>query len=208
MSLLEFSPQVWRADKTHISSCQYIYEIWRKQPTPAHQITNRTIISSTTTQQAHFPCPFLPEVRRPWTALGTSYTATITVSSGVPFSRSSRSFSSLHKASVCTKTLLRRLFETRCPRDRVHGGGDCHSDGSNGKRESSGAGRASRGTPETRTSTTSDHPTGVPPIHHPHIARGESPTAVERRRHYSTPQKWRQEGVRKLPRHLARVTRG
>ena len=32
-------------------------------------------------------------------------------------------------------------------------------------------------------------PAGVPPTHHPHLARGESPTAVERRGHYSTPQK-------------------
>ena len=42
----------------------------------------------------------------------------------------------------------------------------------------------------------------------PHLARGESPTAVERRGHYYTPQEGRQDGVRKLPRHLARVTRG
>ena len=65
------------------------------------------------------------------------------------------------------------------PRDRAHGGGDCHSDEGNGKRESSGAGRASRRTAETRTSTRPDHPAGVPPTHHPHLARGESPTAVE-----------------------------
>ena len=38
-------------------------------------------------------------------------------------------------------------------------------------------------------------------------ARGKS-TAVERRGHYSTPQKGRQDGLRKLPRHLARFTRG
>ena len=56
-----------------------------------------------------------------------------------------------------------------------------HSDESNDKRESSGAGRASRGTAETRTSTRPDHPAGVPPTHHPHLARGESPTAVETR---------------------------
>ena len=37
---------------------------------------------------------------------------------------------------------------------------------------------------------------------------GESPTAVERCGHYSTPQEGRQDGVQKLPRHLARVTRG
>ena len=44
--------------------------------------------------------------------------------------------------------------------------------------------------------------------HHPHLARGESPAAMERRGHYSTPQEGLQNGVRKLPRHLARVTRG
>ena len=44
--------------------------------------------------------------------------------------------------------------------------------------------------------------------HHPHLARGESPAAMERRGHYSTLQEGRQDGVRKLPRHLARVTRG
>ena len=43
------------------------------------------------------------------------------------------------------------------------GGGDCHSNESNGTRESSGAGRAPRGTAETRTPTRSDHPAGVPP---------------------------------------------
>ena len=59
----------------------------------------------------------------------------------------------------------------------------------NGKRESSGTGRTSRGTAETRTPTRSDHPAGVPPTHHPHLARGENPTAVERCGHYSTPQK-------------------
>ena len=41
--------------------------------------------------------------------------------------------------------------------------------------------RASRGTAETQTSTRPDHPAGVPPTHHPHLARGERPTAVERR---------------------------
>ena len=61
---------------------------------------------------------------------------------------------------------------------------------------------------ETRTSTRPDHPAGVPPTHHPHLARGESPTAVERRGRYRTPQEGRQDGVRKLPRYLARVTRG
>ena len=53
-----------------------------------------------------------------------------------------------------------------------------------------------------------DHPAGVPPTHHPHLARGESRTAVERRDHYRTPQEGRLDGVWKLPRHLARVTRG
>ena len=53
-----------------------------------------------------------------------------------------------------------------------------------------------------------DHPAGVPPTHHPRLAREESPTAVERRGHYRTPQEGRQDGVRQLPRHLARVTRG
>ena len=36
-----------------------------------------------------------------------------------------------------------------CPRNRAQGEGDCHSDEGNGKRESSGAGRPSRGTAET-----------------------------------------------------------
>ena len=46
-----------------------------------------------------------------------------------------------------------------------------------------------------------------PSAYHPHLAPGESPTAVERCGHYSTPQEGRQDGVRKLPRHFARVTR-
>ena len=48
-----------------------------------------------------------------------------------------------------------------------------------------------------------DHPAGAPPAYHPHLARGESSTAVERRGHFRTPQEGRQDGVRKLPRHLA-----
>ena len=40
------------------------------------------------------------------------------------------------------------------------------------------------------------------------LQQDESPTAMERYGHYSTPQEGRQDGVRKLPRHLARVTRG
>ena len=96
-----------------------------------------------------------------------------------------------------------------CPRDRAHGGGDCHSNEGNGKRESSGAGRPSRGTAETWTSTRPDDPDGAPPTHHPHLARGEGPTAaVERRGPYHTPQEGRQDGVRRLQRYLARVTRG
>ena len=51
------------------------------------------------------------------------------------------------------------------PQDRAHGGGDCHSDEGNGKRESSGAGWPFRGTAETRTSTRPDHPTGAPLTH-------------------------------------------
>ena len=95
-----------------------------------------------------------------------------------------------------------------CPRDRAHGGGDCDSDEGNGKRESSGAGWPSRGTAETWTSTRPDYPAGAPSAYHPNMARGESPTVVEIRSHYRTPQKGRRDGVRKLPRHLARVTRG
>ena len=94
-----------------------------------------------------------------------------------------------------------------CPRDRAHGGG-CHSDEGNGKRESNGARWLSPGTAEIRTSIKPDHPTGAPPSYHPHLARGERPRAVERRGHYSSPQEVRQDGVRKLPRHLARVPRG
>ena len=75
------------------------------------------------------------------------------------------------------------------------------------KEKAVGAARASQGT-ETRTPTRPDHPTGVPSTHHPHLARRESPTAVERRGHYRAPQEKRQDVVRKLPRHLARVTRG
>ena len=60
-------------------------------------------------------------------------------------------------------------------------------------------------TAETRTSTRPDHPAAAPPTHLPHLARGESPTAVERRDHYLTPQEGRHDGVRGLPRHLARV---
>ena len=95
-----------------------------------------------------------------------------------------------------------------CPRDGAHGGRDCHSDEGNGKRESGGTGWPSRRTTETRTSTRPDHPAGAPSAYHPHLAPGESPTAVEICGHYSTPQEGRQDGVRKLPQHLARVTRG
>ena len=83
-----------------------------------------------------------------------------------------------------------------CPRDPAHGGGHCHSKEGNGKRENSGAGWSSRGTTETRTSTRPDHPAGAPSAYHPHLARGESPTAVERRGHYSTPQEGRKDGGR------------
>ena len=48
---------------------------------------------------------------------------------------------------------------------------------------------------------------GATPTHHPHLARGGSPTAVEIHGHYHSPQEGRQDGMRKLPRHLARVTR-
>ena len=95
-----------------------------------------------------------------------------------------------------------------CNPNRAHGGGSCHCDEGNGKHGSSGTGRPSRGTAETRTSIRPDHPAGAPPTYHPHLARGESPTAVERRGHYRTPQEGRQDGVRKLPRYLVRVTRG
>ena len=80
-----------------------------------------------------------------------------------------------------------------CPRDRAHGGEDFHSDEGNVKRESSGAGRPSRGTAETRTSARPDHLAGAPPTHHPHMVRRESSAAVERRGHYHAPQEGRQE---------------
>ena len=63
-------------------------------------------------------------------------------------------------------------------------------------------------TADTLTSARSDHPTGAPSAYHPHLARGESPAAVERHGRNRTPQEGRQDGVRKLPRHLARVTCG
>ena len=66
-----------------------------------------------------------------------------------------------------------------CPWDRAHGGGDCHSDEVNGKRENSGNGRSSRETDETRASTELDHSARGPPTHHSYLARGESITAVE-----------------------------
>ena len=91
-------------------------------------------------------------------------------------------------------------FTRKYPRNGVHGRGDCHSDEGNGKRESGWAGWPSRGTAETRTSSRPDHSTGAPSAYHPHLARGESPTAVLRRGHYRTPQKGRQDGVRKLSR--------
>ena len=75
-----------------------------------------------------------------------------------------------------------------CPRDRANGG-DCHSDGGNDKRESGGAGWPSRGIAETRTSTRPDHPAGAPSAYHPHLARGESSAAVERRGQYRTPRR-------------------
>ena len=64
---------------------------------------------------------------------------------------------------------------------RAHGGGYCHSDEGNGKHESSAAGWPSRGTAKTRSSTRPYHSAGAPPAYHPHLERGESPTAVERR---------------------------
>ena len=79
-------------------------------------------------------------------------------------------------------------FNRECSGDGAHGGGDCHNDEDNGKHESGGAGWPSRGTAETRTSTRPDHPAGAPSAYHPPLARGESPTAVERHGHYRTPQ--------------------
>ena len=67
------------------------------------------------------------------------------------------------------------MLDPDIPKDRAHGGGDCHSDEGNGKQESSGAGWASRGTAETQASTRLDHPAGVPPTNHPHLARGKVP---------------------------------
>ena len=55
-----------------------------------------------------------------------------------------------------------------CSRDRAHGGG-------NYKRKSSGAGRPSRGTAKTRTSTRLDQSAGAPPTHHPHLRKGKVP---------------------------------
>ena len=57
----------------------------------------------------------------------------------------------------------------------------------------------------TRTSTRPNHPAGAPPTYHPYLARGESPTAVERRGHYRTSLKGWQDRGQKLPWHLARV---
>ena len=71
-----------------------------------------------------------------------------------------------------------------CPRDRAHEGGDCHSDEGNGRREIGGTGWPSHGTAETRTSTRPDHPAGAPSPYYPHLARGGSPAAVERRGHH------------------------
>ena len=62
--------------------------------------------------------------------------------------------------------------------------------------------------PDGLPATRPDHPAGASSAYHPHLAPGKSPTAVERCGHYSTPQEGRQDGVRKLPRHFARVTRG
>ena len=90
-----------------------------------------------------------------------------------------------------------------CPRDRAHGAGGCYSDEGDVKRESSRVGRPSRGTAETRITTWPEHMFGVPPTRHPHLARGT--TVMERRSHCRTQQEGRQDGVRKLPRHLARV---
>ena len=47
------------------------------------------------------------------------------------------------------------------PRNRAQGGRYCPSDEGNGKSESSGAGRPSRGTAETRNSTRPDHTAGA-----------------------------------------------
>ena len=95
-----------------------------------------------------------------------------------------------------------------CPRDRARRGGDCHSDKSNAERESSGAGQSSRGTAKTRTSTRSDHPAGAPPTYHLLLAREKRSAAMKGGGHYRTTQESRQDGVRKLPRHLARATSG
>ena len=101
----------------------------------------------------------------------------------------SRETGSAFPSPVRPLIILHAATSRERPRDRAHGRGDCHSDEGNGNRESSGAGRASRGTAEIQTSTS--HPAGVPPTHHPHLARGESPTAVERRGHYRTSQEGR-----------------
>ena len=69
-------------------------------------------------------------------------------------------------------------FSRECPRDGAHGGGYCHSDEGNDKRESGGTGWPFRRTAETRTSTRPDHPAGASSAYHPHLARGESPTAM------------------------------
>ena len=83
----------------------------------------------------------------------------------------------------------------------------CHSNESNEKAESSGAGRSLVRTAETQTSTKPDHSTGAPLTYLSHLARGKCPTAIGKRGHYSTPQ-GEQDGVRKPPRYLARVTHG
>ena len=86
------------------------------------------------------------------------------------------------KSDMLDPDIPKRLLQQ--PVASALGGGDCPSDESNDKRKRSGAGRAFRGTAETWTSTRSDHPARVLPTHHPHLARGKSPTAVERQ--YST----------------------
>ena len=92
------------------------------------------------------------------------------------------------KSDMLDLDIPKRLPHHPVTRDRAHGGGDCHSNEGNEKRESSGAGWPSRETAETRTSTRPDHPAGAPSAYHPHLAQEESPTAVERRGHYRTPQ--------------------
>ena len=101
-----------------------------------------------------------------------------------------------------------RSIQSRVPSGSSPRRGDCHSDEGNGKRESGVPESFPRNCGNLDLNKTGPSCWSSIGFYHFPLARGESPIAVERRGHYRTPQEGHQDGVRKLPRYLARVARG